>query len=77
MGQGDGFSHLLRGEGIAFGRGLYFDEIATAGHGDVEVGVGAKVLFVAEIEEKGIADDADAYGGDGVAEGDALEGRRS
>src|SRR5262249_43270544 len=42
----------LAGERVALGRGLHLDEPAVAGHHDVHVRVGARVLRVIEVEQR-------------------------
>lgn len=61
-------AEFLAVEGCALGGALDLDETAVAGADDVHVGLGADVLLVAEVEERGAVDDADADGGDGVGE---------
>ena len=56
-------------EGIGLGGALHLDEQAAAGLDDVHVHVGAGVLVVGEVEQRLAADDADAGGGDEVADG--------
>ena len=46
------------------GRRLHLDEPAVAGHDDVHVDVGARVLRVVEVEQRLAVDDADRHGGD-------------
>ena len=58
----------LARERVALGGRLHLDEAAVAGHDDVHVGVGARVLGVVEVEERDAVDDADRDGGDRVAE---------
>src|SRR5579884_702404 len=62
---------LPAAERLALGRRLHLDETAVAGHDDVQVDVGGRVLCVVEVEEGFAADDADRDGGDGVAQGPA------
>src|SRR5579884_546570 len=68
----------LAGERVALGGRLHLDEAPVAGHHDVHVRVGARVLRVVEIEERHAADDADRDGRDRIAEGprepEAVEG---
>ncbi|PNG94189.1 hypothetical protein SMF913_10214 [Streptomyces malaysiensis] len=51
---------LLAVEGGALGGALDLDEAPVAGADDVHVGLGADVFLVAEVEERGAVDDADA-----------------
>ena len=60
---------LGAGVGVFFGGGLGFDEAAVGEHDDVHVDGGAGVFFVAEVEEDVAVDDADAGGGDHLAQG--------
>src|SRR6478609_6093611 len=60
---------LVAVEGLGLGGALDLDEAAVAGADDVHVGLGADVLLVAEVEEGGAVDDADADRGDGAGEG--------
>src|SRR5689334_5077458 len=56
-------------ERVALGCRLHLDQAAVAGHHDVHVGVGARVLRVVEIEQRDALDDPDRDGRDRVAEG--------
>src|SRR5207249_7728329 len=47
---------------------LHLDEPPVAGHDDVEIDVGARVLDVVEIEQRLAVDDADRHGGDRTRE---------
>src|SRR5579872_3585631 len=58
----------LSRERILLGRRLDFDEPPVAGHDDVHVGVGVRVLRVVEVEHRHAVDDADGDRGDGVGE---------
>ena len=73
----NGFCREGGAEGVSLRRSLNLHQVAAAGHGDVEVHVGAVVFFVAEVEQKlAIVDDSDADGGNGVAQWEfALERR--
>src|SRR6266550_1516688 len=55
-------------ERVALGRRLHLDEAPVAGHHDVHVGVGARVLAVVEVEQGCALHDADRDGGDRVPE---------
>ena len=55
-------------EWYPFGRALHLDEPAIAGLHDVHVDLGARVVFVGEIEQRFVVDDADADRGDVVGE---------
>ena len=55
-------------ERIALGGRLHLDQPAVAGHHDVHVGVGVRVLGVVEVEQRHAVDDADRHGRDGVGE---------
>ena len=57
-------------ERLALGGALHLDEAAVAGHDDVHVDVGLRVLLVGEIEQRHAVDDADADGGDVVVDRD-------
>src|SRR5262245_51360082 len=59
----------LARERVAFGGRLHLDEAAVAGHDDVHVGVGARVLGVVEVEQRDTVDDPDGHGRDRVPEG--------
>src|SRR2546423_5235322 len=48
---------LVATERHALGRGLHLDEAVVAGHDDVQVDVGARVLDVVEVEQELAADD--------------------
>src|SRR5271170_1839475 len=63
------FAQLLAGVGVLFGGGLGLDEAPVGEHYYVHVDCSARVLFVAEVEEGVAVDDADAGGGDHLAEG--------
>src|SRR5699024_5950365 len=52
----------------AFGRALHFDELTAAGDHHVHIGLGAYVFFVRQVQHGPAVDDADADGGDRVAE---------
>jgi hypothetical protein len=76
---------LGAGEGDAFGGGLDFDEVAVFGEDDVGVNVGARVFFVAEVEEEIAVHVSGRDRGDVLAEwelledagsGEAMEGKR-
>src|SRR2546430_11536188 len=54
-------------EGHLLGRALHLHELAAAGHDDVHVHLGTRVLGVAEVEQRLALDDADADRGDVVA----------
>ena len=59
--------HLVElgaGVGVLFGGGLGFDEASVGEHDDVHVDFGARVFFVAEVEEDVAVDDAYAGGCD-------------
>ena len=43
---------FVAAEGLAFGGGLDFDEAAAAGHDHVHIDFGARIFFVAEIEQR-------------------------
>jgi hypothetical protein len=62
------------GEGVALGGGLDFDEVAVLGHDEIHVDFGLGVFLVGEVEQYGVLDDADAGGGDELAERRGLEG---
>src|SRR5699024_1402491 len=51
-----------------FGRALHFDELAATCDHHVHVGLGAHVLLVRQVQDGPAVDDADADGGDRVAE---------
>src|SRR5699024_1721782 len=51
-----------------FGRALHFDELTAAGDHHVHIGLGAYVFFVRQVQHGPAVDDADADGGDRVAE---------
>src|SRR5437879_10956396 len=53
-------------EGHLLGRALHLHELAAAGHDDVHVHLGTRVLGVAEVEQRLALDDADADRGDVV-----------
>src|SRR5262249_9138126 len=55
--------------------GLYLDEVAAAGHHQVQVHVGVAVLDVLQVEQLLVVEQADADGGDAVAE-DFGQGRQ-
>src|SRR5881392_4346660 len=55
-------------EGHLLGGALHLHELAAAGHDDVHVHLGARVLGVAEVEHRLALDDADADRGDVVAD---------
>ena len=55
-------------ERVLLGGRLHLDEAAVAGHHDVHVGVGARVLGVVEVEQRRAVDDPDRDGRDRVAE---------
>src|SRR2546422_7801959 len=55
-------------EGHLLGRALHLHELAAAGHDDVHVHLGTRVLGVAEVEQRLALDDADADRGDVVAD---------
>src|SRR3954466_9753848 len=55
-------------ERILLGGRLHLDQPPVAGHDDVHVGVGVRVLGVVEVEERHAFDDADRDGGDGIDE---------
>src|SRR5687767_15190324 len=59
--------HLLARERRAFRRALHFHQPAAAGHHDVHVGAGTRVLGVVEIEHRSAAVDADRHRGDEIA----------
>src|SRR2546428_8955363 len=65
---GDGEERVQPGaaEGHLLGRALYLHELAAAGHDDVHVHLGARVLGVAEVEHRLPLHDADADRGDAV-----------
>src|SRR5256712_22653 len=67
---GDGEERVQPGaaEGHLLGRALYLHELAAAGHDDVHVHLGARVLGVAEVEHRLPLDDADADRGDAVTD---------
>src|SRR6266576_4727667 len=58
----------LTRERVSLGRRLHLDEAPVAGHHDVHVGVGARVLGVVEVEQRHALDDADRDGGDRIPE---------
>ena len=60
-------------EGHRFGGSLDLDEAAVAGHHDVHVDFGARVVLVFEVEQRLAVDDADAGGGDVVGERDRAD----
>ena len=69
--------HLVElgaGVGVLLGSGLGLDETAVGQHDYIHVDVGAGVLLVAEVEEGVAVDDADAGGGDHLAQGRGLQG---
>ena len=51
-------------EAHVFGGRLKLHEAARIGHADVGIHFGPRVLFIAEIEQRLAAEDADADGGD-------------
>ena len=53
-------------EGHALGRRLHLDQAPVAGHDDVHVHVGRRVLLVVEVEERLAVDDPDGDGADEV-----------
>src|SRR5436190_11771073 len=55
-------------ERVALRRRLHLDEPAVAGHDDVQVDVGGRVLRIVEIEQELAPDDADRDGRDRVAQ---------
>src|SRR5216117_622789 len=55
-------------EGHLLGRALHLHELAAAGHDDVHVHLGTRVLGVAEVEQRLALDDTDADRGDVVAD---------
>ena len=67
-------AELLAGVGVLLGGGLGLDEAAVGEHDDVHVYRCAGVFFVGEVEEDVAVDDADAGGGNHLAEGRGLEG---
>src|SRR5450631_3953713 len=56
------------------GCGLYFDEFSAAGDDQVHINIGAGIFFVAEVEHGYSVDDANAGGGDVIADGRGFEG---
>src|SRR5436189_1859506 len=69
LGEGEQLVEALAREGLALGGRLDLDEAAVAGHHDVHVRVGVRVLGVIEIEQRQAVDDADRDRGEGVREG--------
>src|SRR5437016_14431841 len=68
LGDGEERVQPRAAEGHLLGRTLHLHELAAAGHDDVHVHLGARVLGVAEVEHRLPLDDADAYRGDVVAD---------
>src|SRR5215467_3321671 len=65
-------------EGHLLGRPLHLDELARAGHHDVHIHLGARVLDVVQVEHRLALDDADADRGDAVADrGGRLQARHA
>src|SRR6266849_9750863 len=66
---GDGEERVQPGaaEGHLLGRALHLHELAAAGHDDVHVHLGARVLGIAEVEDGLAFHDPDAHRGDTVA----------
>ena len=67
---------MRAGERRALGRRLHLDEPAVAGHHDVRVDLGGRVLGVVEIEQRRAADDSRRDGRDGAGQRRPLELRR-
>src|SRR5436853_6187680 len=68
LGDGEERVEPRAAEGHLLGRALHLHELAAAGHDDVHVHLGTRVLGVAEVEQRLALDDADADRGDVVAE---------
>src|SRR5947199_109598 len=66
LGDGEERVQPRAAEGHLLGRALHLHELAAAGHDDVHVYLGARVLGVAEVEHRLPLDDADADRGDAV-----------
>ena len=66
-GEGEHFVELAVVEGSVLGGGLHLDHLAAGGHDEVHIDIGARVFFIAEVEEGLTVDDADTDGGDEVA----------
>ena len=52
---------------------LHLDQAAVAGHHDVGVDLGGRVLGVVEVEQRGAVDDPARHGGDASGERDGLQ----
>src|SRR5437867_13180285 len=68
LGDGEERVQPRAAEGHLLGRALHLHELAAAGHDDVHVHLGARVLGVAEVEHRLPPDDADADRGDAVTD---------
>src|SRR5207249_3951028 len=68
LGDGEERVQPRAAEGHLLGRALHLHELAAAGHDDVHVHLGARVLGVAEVEHRLPLDDADADRGDAVTD---------
>src|SRR5256884_1482282 len=68
LGDGEERVQPRAAEGHLLGRALDLHELAAAGHDDVHVYLGARVLGVAEVEHRLPLDDADADRGDAVTD---------
>ncbi len=66
-------SSAARSKGLRFGGALHLDEQPAAGLDDVHVHLGARVLLVGQVQHRRAGDDADAGGGQVVADRDALD----
>src|SRR5438552_11028182 len=68
LGDGEERVEPRAAEGHLLGRALHLHELAAAGHDDVHVHLGTRVLGVAEVEHRLPLDDADADRGDAVTD---------
>jgi len=73
LGEGDELGELGVVEGELFGGGLDFDELPCPGHDEIHIDFGGGVFFVAEVEQGDALVDADAGGGDVIAQGGFFE----
>src|SRR2546428_11463297 len=68
LGDGEERVQPRAAEGHRLGRARHLHELAAAGHDDVHVHLGTRVLGVAEVEQRLTLDDTDADRGDVVAD---------
>src|SRR5881396_3977379 len=75
LGDGEERVQPRAAEGHLLGRTLHLHELAAAGHDDVHVHLGARVLGVAEVEHRLALDDAHTDRGHAIADrGSRLQG---